>query len=215
MRRVITPEPQFATLEQQTETAQLGMWLFIATEVMFFGVLIFTYVLYRTHYWEQFRLAGHDTKILLGSINQAILLTSSLTMVMAINFGKDGRQRLLVIFLLATAFLGLCFLGVKGYEYVEDYNSSTVPSVNFLLKSGYHPPTELFWVFYFISTGFHALHLTIGICLILVLAWLARRGKFSRSYYSPLEVVGLYWSFVDTVWLFLFAAIYPLGRATT
>jgi cytochrome c oxidase subunit III len=213
--RSLRPEPQYATLEQQTETAQLGMWMFIATEVMFFGALVFTYFLYRTQYWEQFRLAAQDSKLLLGTINQVILLTSSLTMVMAINFGKEGRERLLVLSLVATAFLGLCFLGVKGYEYVEDYHSSTVPSVNFLFKSGHHPPTELFWVFYFISTGFHALHLTIGVGLILVLVWLARRGTFSPNYYSPLEVVGLYWSFVDTVWVFLFAAIYPLGRAGT
>ncbi len=215
MRRILRPEPQYATLEQQTETAQLGMWLFIATEVMFFGVLIFTYVLYRTHYAEQFRIAGHDSKILNGSINEALLLTSSLTMILAINFGKEGRRRPLFAFLGATAFLGVCFLGVKGWEYVLDYNSGSVPSVNYLFKAGYHGPTELFWVFYWISTGIHAVHLTIGIGLVMMLAWQARRGLFSRNYYSPLEVVGLYWSFVDTVWVFLFAAIYPLGRAAT
>lgn len=213
--RSIKPEAQYATLEQQTETAQLGMWVFIATEVMFFGALIFTYFIYRTTYWEQFRLAGHDSKILLGSINVALLLTSSLTMVLAINFCKEGKNALLVAFLLATAFLGLCFLGVKGYEYVQDYNSNSVPSVNYLFKSGYHGPTELFWTFYWIATAIHALHLTIGITLVLILARQAHRGKFSPNYFSPLEVVGIYWSFVDTVWVFLFAAIYPLGRAAT
>jgi cytochrome c oxidase subunit III len=213
--RSIKPEIQYATLEQQTETAQLGIWVFIATEVMFFGALIFTYVIYRSTYWEQFRIAGHDSKILNGAINEAILLTSSLTMVMAINFCKEGRRRMLVGFLLATAFLGVCFLGVKGWEYIRDYNSGSVPSVNYLFKSGYHAPTELFWIFYWIATGIHAIHLTIGIVLVLILTRQAHRGKFSPNYYSPLEVVGLYWSFVDTVWLFLFAAIYPLGRAAT
>lgn len=213
--RKLAPEPQYATLEQQSETAQLGMWVFIATEVMFFGALIFTYYIYRLTYWEQFRLAAEDSKILLGAINAAILLTSSLTMVMAINAAKEGRQRALLVFLLITAALGFCFLGVKGYEYAADFNSSTVPSVNFLFKSGYHPPAELFWIFYFIATGFHAVHVTIGIGAILVMAELARRGRFSPNYYTPLEVLGLYWSFVDTVWVFLFAAIYPLGRAAT
>lgn len=213
--RDIKPEVQYATIEHQAETAQLGMWVFIATEVMFFGALIFTYVVYRTTYWEQFRLAGHDSKILLGSINVALLLTSSLTMVMAINFCKEGRNTLLVAFLLATAFLGLGFLGVKGYEYVQDYNANSVPSVNYLFKSGFQGPTELFWTFYWIATGIHALHLSIGVVLVLILAWRAHRRIFSPSYYSPLEVVGLYWSFVDTVWVFLFAAIYPLGRALT
>ena len=213
--RSLAPEPQFATLEQQTETAQLGMWAFIATEVMFFGALIFTYMIYRVTYWEQFRLAAHDSQILNGSINAALLLTSSLTMILAINYGKAGRNDRLVAFLLATAFLGLCFLGVKGWEYVEDYNSGSVPSMNFLFKSDYHAPTELFWIFYWISTGFHTLHVTVGIGLVMLLAWQAHRRKFSPNYFSPLEVVGLYWSFVDTVWVFLFAAIYPLGRAVT
>ncbi len=214
MRR-LAPEPQYATLEQQTETAQLGMWAFIATEVLFFGALIFTYTVYRVTYWEQFRLAAHDTKILNGSLNAAILLTSSLTMVLAINEGRAGRNGRLLGLLLATAGLGLAFLGVKGWEYVADYNSGSVPSVNFLFKSGFHGPTELFWVFYWISTGFHTLHVVVGIGLIMFLAWQAHRRKFSPNYVSPLEVVGLYWSFVDTVWVFLFAAIYPLGRAAT
>jgi cytochrome c oxidase subunit III len=213
--REIVPEPQFATLEQQTETAQLGMWVFIATEVMFFGALIFTYFIYRLTYWEQFRLAGADSRILLGSINAAILLTSSLTMVMAINFAKEGRQQRVIAFLLVTASLGVLFLCVKGYEYVLDYESNAVPSLNFAFKSGYHAPSELYWVWYFVATGFHALHVTIGVGAILAMTRLAWRGRFSPNYYTPLEVLGLYWSFVDTVWLFLFAAIYPLGRAVT
>lgn len=211
----LKPGIQYATLEQQTETAQLGMWVFIATEVMFFGALLFAYFIYRLTYWEQFRLAGHDTKILLGAVNEAILLTSSLTMIMAINFGKAGRNDRLFALLLSTAALGFCFLGVKGYEYVLDYEANAVPSLNYLFKAGYHPPTELFWTFYWVATGIHAVHLSVGIVLVLMLAWQTRQRRFSPAYDSPLEVVGLYWSFVDTVWVFLFAAIYPLGRALT
>ena len=118
--RSVKPQMQFATLAQQTETAQLGMWAFIATEVMFFGVLFFAYAVYRVSYPDQFRLAGHDTQILLGSINVAILLTSSLTMVLAINAAREERERVAVGLLLATAALGLAFIGVKAYEYLLD-----------------------------------------------------------------------------------------------
>lgn len=205
-------QAQYADLAQQSETAQVGMWAFIATEVLFFGSLIFAYVVYRTLYAEQFQLAGHDSLILLGSINQAILITSSLTMVLAVRAARADQKRVLVALLLTTAGLGLAFLGVKGYEYACDAASHVVPVLDFVMKPGYHPPAEMFWTFYFIATGLHALHLSIGVVLVLILAVRAARGAFSPAYNTPLEVVGLYWSFVDTVWFFLFACIYPLGR---
>jgi cytochrome c oxidase subunit III len=210
----IAPEMQYADMEQQAETAQFGMWVFIATEVLFFGALIFGYAVYRVAYSEQFRLAGHDSFMLNGSLNQAILITSSLTMVLAIRAARSENRRALVRLLLATAGLGVAFLGVKGWEYARDVAAHSVPVLDFAWKPGYQAPAEMFWTFYFISTGLHALHLTIGIALVLVLALRAQRGEFSRAYNAPLEVVGLYWSFVDTVWFFLFACIYPLGRAT-
>ena len=207
------PEVQFATLEQQTEAAQLGMWVFLATEVLFFGALIFGYYVYRISYPDQFVLAGHDAKLLLGSINTAILVTSSLTMVAAIELVKRGEPSRAATMLFVTAMLGLAFLGVKGYEYFEDYQDHTVPLLSFVLKPREQPVVELFWMFYFVATGIHAIHLSIGIVAVLVLALHARHGRYSAAYYSPLEVLGLYWSFVDTVWFFLFAAIYPIGRA--
>lgn len=210
--REIRPEMQYATLAQQSETAQLGMWVFIATEVLFFGALLFAYFVYRTGYPQQFDLAGGDSKIVLGSINEAILLTGSLTMVAAIAYAKRDDDRTATRLLLLTALLGVAFLGVKGYEYFQDYEDHAIPALNYLLKPDYGPSTELFWVFYFVATGIHALHLTIGIVVVLIMAAKARRGDFSHNYSSPLEVTGLYWSFVDVVWLFLFAAIYPLGR---
>ena len=208
----VAPEMQYADMEQQSETAQFGMWVFIATEVLFFGALIFSYLVYRGTYSEQFQLAGHDSFMLNGSVNQAILITSSLTMVLAIRAAREEDRRALVQLLLATAALGLAFLGVKGWEYARDVAAHSVPVLDFAWKPGYQAPAEMFWNFYFISTGFHALHLTIGIFLVLILAFRAQRGEFSRTYDAPLEVVGLYWSFVDTVWFFLFACIYPLGR---
>jgi cytochrome c oxidase subunit 3 len=211
----LRPHEQYTSLAQQADTAQLGMWVFIATEVLFFGSLIFGYTVYRTAYPEQFRLAGHDSLILLGSINQAILITSSLTMVLAVRAARADQQRALLLLLLATAGLGFAFLGVKGYEYFKDASSHVLPTIDFAFKEGYGAPAKIFWTFYLIATALHGLHLSIGIVLVLILATRAARGAFSRGYDAPLEVIGLYWSFVDTVWFFLFACIYPLGRATS
>ncbi len=206
------PEPQFATLDQQGEVAQLGMWVFIATEVLFFGALIFSYYVYRRAYGGDFTVAGHDAKILLGGINAFILITSSLTMVLAIKAAAEGRQRAIVDWLLITAALGFCFLGVKGYEYWTDYKDGVVPVLHFVARAGYGGPAEIFWVFYFVSTGIHAIHLSIGIAAVLIFARKAERGAFTPRYYAPLEVLGLYWSFVDAVWIFLFPSLYLMGR---
>lgn len=211
--RILQPEMQYATLAQQGETAQLGMWVFIATETLFFGALIFTYFIYRTAYPEEFAHAGKDAVLWCGSVNIGILLTSSLTMVLSINAAAEGRRRDLRFWLLATAFLGIAFICVKGYEWYSDYDDQVVPAVNFLMKPGEAPAGQLFWIFYFIATGLHALHLSIGIGLILYMLWRVRRGDLTPAYYAPLEVVGLYWSFVDTVWIFLFPAIYLVGRS--
>lgn len=214
LSRTIVPELQYANLPQQGDTAQLGMWVFITTETLFFGALLFTYFLYRITYPHEFAAAAKDTVLWCGSVNIGLIMTSSLTMVLAINSAADGRRRALVYWLLATAFLGLCFLAVKGYEYCLDYNDNVVPALNFVVKPGEAPAGELFWVFYFVATGLHAIHMTIGIGLILyMLLWRVRRGEITPAYYAPLEVVGLYWSFVDTVWIFLFPSIYLVGRS--
>jgi cytochrome c oxidase subunit III len=210
----IAPEIQYADLSQQRETAQLGMWVFITTETIFFGALIFTYFLYRILYPQQFAIAARDAVLWCGSVNIGILITSSLTMVLAINAAADGRRRAMIWWLIATAALGLCFLGIKGYEYNLDINDKVVPVVDFKVKPGEAPAGELFWVFYWVGTGLHAIHLTIGVGLVIyMLLWRIRRGEITPQYYAPLEVVGLYWSFVDTVWLFLFPSIYLVGRS--
>lgn len=212
--RTIGPEIQFSTLSQQGETSQLGMWVFLTTETLFFGALIFTYLLYRTTYSHNFDVAAKDAVLWCGSVNIGLIMTSSLTMVLAVNAAADGRRRALVFWLAATAFLGLCFLGVKGWEYKLDYDDHVIPAVNFVVKPGEAPAGELFWVFYFVGTGLHAIHLTSGIGLVLyMLLWRVRRGEITPAYYAPLEVVGLYWSFVDTVWLFLYPCIYLVGRS--
>ncbi len=209
------PEVQYATLDQQGETAQFGMWVFLINETIFFGALIFTYFLYRTTYPHEFAAAAKDAVFWCGTLNFAILVTSSLTMVLAINkAAQDARPNAMVRWLVATVVLGFLFLGVKGYEYYLDFQDKVVPVVHFEVKPGEGSAGELFWVFYWIATGLHAIHLTIGIGLVLyMLLWRIRRGEIGPAYYAPLEVVGIYWSFVDTVWLFLYPCIYLVGRS--
>jgi cytochrome c oxidase subunit III len=212
--RVIEPEVQYATLAQQGETAQLGMWVFLVNETLFFGALIFTYFLYRISYPHQFAVAGKDAVLWCGSVNLVLLLTSSLTMVLAINAAAQGRRRAMIWWLIATLALGVAFLCLKGYEYYLDVEDKVVPAVNFAMKAAEAPAGELFWVFYWVATGLHAIHLSVGIGLVLyMLLWRIRRGEITPAYYAPLEVVGIYWSFVDTVWLFLYPCIYLVGRS--
>jgi cytochrome c oxidase subunit 3 len=213
-RSALIPEVQYASLDQQGDAAQLGMWVFLVNETIFFGALIFTYFIYRTTYPHEFAIAGKDAVLWCGSVNLGLLLTSSLTMVLAVNAGAQGARRAMVIWLLVTLALGCAFLGIKGYEYLRDFEDRVVPVVNYVAKPGEGSAGELFWIFYWIATGLHAVHLTIGLGLIsYMLLWRIRRGEITPAYYAPLEVVAIYWSFVDTVWLFLYPCIYLVGRS--
>ncbi len=213
-RSWVAPEIQYASLEHQGEAAQLGIWVFLVNETLFFGALIFTYFLYRMTYPHEFAVAAKDSVLSCGSVNLVILLTSSLTMVLAINAGAQDRRREMVALLIATVALGFVFLLVKGYEYYLDFQDHVVPVVDFAAKPSEGSAGELFWVFYWIATGLHAIHLTIGIGLVLyMLLWRIRRGEITSSYFAPLEVVGIYWSFVDVVWIFLYPCIYLVGRS--
>jgi cytochrome c oxidase subunit 3 len=210
----VEPEIQFANLEQQGDTAQFGMWVFLVNETMFFGALIFTYFLYRITYPHEFAAAAKDAVLWCGTVNLAILLTSSLSMVLAINGAAQGERRQMIGWLIVTLALGWAFLGVKGYEYFQDFQDKVVPLVHFEPKPGEGSQGELFWLFYWVATGLHAIHLTIGIGLVLyMLLWPIRRGRITPAYFAPLEVVGIYWSFVDTVWVFLYPCIYLVGRS--
>lgn len=212
--RVIEPEIQYATLEQQAETAQFGMWVFLVNETLFFGALIFTYYVYRISYPHEFAIAGKDALLWCGSVNLVLLLTSSLTMVLAINAGAQGRRRAMIRWLITTLVLGVAFLCIKGFEYYLDFQDKVVPAVNFEVKAGEGTAGELFWIFYWVATSLHAVHLSVGIGLVLyMLLWRIRRGEITPVYYAPLEVVGIYWSFVDVVWLILYPCIYLVGRS--
>jgi len=201
----------FDDMEQQFDAATLGMWLFLATEIMFFGGLIAGYVVYRTSYPDAWTEGSHHLDISLGAFNTAVLIASSLTMAMAVYYAQLGKRRALITFLLLTVVLGSVFLGVKAVEYNHKYHEGLVPGSLFTYH-GSSANLQLFFSFYFAMTGMHALHMVIGIGLLLVLTWMAYRNKFSAEYSTPIEISGLYWHFVDIVWIFLFPLLYLIGR---
>jgi cytochrome c oxidase subunit 3 len=211
--REAAPAPQFADLGQQREVAQLGMWVFLSTEVLFFGGLLLLYDAYRFGYPTGFAEAARHTNIVIGTINTAVLLTSSFAVAWAVAAVKDDANGLAAILLCLAALLGVVFLGLKAVEYVGEYREHLVPALNFSFPGAEAGSVELFFIFYFIATGLHGIHLVIGIIALLIMAWRARRGDYSPRYHDSLTVTGLYWHFVDAVWIFLFALIYLPGRA--
>ena len=208
---------QFETAEQQRATANLGMWTFLATEVMFFGGLFTGYCVYRFTAPDAFALASRHLSVLLGTINTAVLLTSSLTVALAVHAGQTGDRKAQVRYLMLTIVLGLAFLGIKGIEYSQEFEERLVPFWNFSTAALHAPAdtpartlgqAEMFFVFYFFMTGLHALHMIIGLGVFAVIAAMAERGRFTPEYHTPLELSGLYWHFVDIVWVFLYPLLY-------
>lgn len=213
-------EEQYANLEHQHETAMFGMWVFLATEVLFFGVLFLGLAIYRYQYTEAFEKGSDKLNWLIGGINTVVLLVSSLSMVLAVHYAKVGDRRLLCRYLAITASLGVVFLCLKGLEYTIDYWDKLIPGWSFAdsdwtTKEGLRPEevphVKLFLLFYWIMTGVHALHVTIGIGVVLVLLILARKGSFTPERYTPVDAAALYWHFVDLVWIFLLPLLYLQG----
>jgi cytochrome c oxidase subunit 3 len=202
----------FEDLEQQHEASWLGMWVFLATEVMFFGGMFACYFVYRHWYLQAFASASNQLDVLLGGINTAVLICSSFTMALAVHSAETGRRKPLVVFLLLTIVLGLVFLGIKFYEYHTKFEEHLVPGSSFRFEESLARPAEIFFSFYFAMTGMHAVHMVIGIGLLTALIFRARRDRFSPVYHTPVELTGLYWHFVDIVWIFLFPLLYLLGR---
>jgi len=212
----------FATEEQQRNSASLGMWIFLATEVMFFGGLFCAYLIYRRWYFEDFGAASKSINATLGATNTAVLICSSLTVVLAIWAAQTSRRVLLIGMLVLTMLFGLAFLGIKGVEYKDKFEEHHVPGASFSFNQvpiPGHPDqyanrqhAQIFFSLSFIMTGLHALHMIIGLGLftwLLVMAW---RGRFTPEYYTPLEMGGLYWHFVDIVWIYLFPLLYLIDR---
>lgn len=231
---------QFDSAEQQRQASSLGMWIFLVTEVMFFGGLFGGYVIYRGMYPEAWIVGSHLLSIGLGGFNTAVLLASSLTMALAVHAAQTNKQRACATWIVLTMLLGLVFLGVKVVEYSAKVEHHLVPGEQFhfdpahlqQLGEQHAPPVEggsvhnfaqaiqmvkpntlqLFFSFYFTMTGMHAVHMIIGEGLMLWLLLATLKGRFNAHYYNPVEICGLYWHFVDIVWIFLFPMLYLIGR---
>ena len=207
----------FASADQQKDASTIGMWVFLVTEIMFFGGLFLAYFAYRQAYPEAFASASNKTNLWLGAANTTVLICSSLTMAMAVHFAALGKQKLLVIFLTLTLLLGGVFLGVKAYEYHDKWVHHEVPGMSNYDCEGCSDAghTPLFFSLYFGMTGLHATHMLIGFVILVILIFQAAKGKFSPGWYTPIEMFGLYWHFVDIVWIFLFPLLYLIDRSHT
>lgn len=213
----------FENMEQQREASTLGMWVFLVTEIMFFGGMFLAYTLYRNQFPQAFASASNHLDLKLGAINTVVLILSSFTMAMAVYSTQVGKRRNQIISLALTLLLGATFLGIKAVEYHEKYVDRLIPgrvipsrpfdaSSVHLLPGATKQNVEMFYWIYFAMTGMHAVHMIIGIGIISVILFFAIRGKYGPEYHNPVEVSGLYWHFVDIVWIFLFPLLYLLGR---
>jgi cytochrome c oxidase subunit 3 len=203
----------FDNMPQQAEASTLGMWVFLVTEIMFFGGLFMAYLVYRHQSPTGFQEASHHLNIYWGAANTAILIISSLTMALAVRAAQTSQPpRVQVRWLFFTILLGLAFLGIKAIEYRDKFIDHIVPGPHFHWEGLYPKPAEQFYSLYFAMTGLHALHMVIGIGIMSVILIMARRKTFDAEYYTPVEVAGLYWHFVDIVWIFLFPLLYLIGR---
>jgi cytochrome c oxidase subunit 3 len=203
---------QFDDLDQQHEASALGMWVFLVTEVLFFGGLFLTYAVYRSWYPEAFAAASREMLVWAGTLNTGVLITSSLTMALAVRAAQTGDRRRLVLFLVATMGLGGVFLGVKAFEYYTEIAAQHLPGPGFEFEAEHIRHAQIFFSLYFLMTGLHALHMIVGLGVLTVMLWLSVRGRITAEYYIPIEVSGLYWHFVDIVWIFLFPLLYLIGR---
>ena len=213
----------FENLEQQREAGTLGMWVFLVTEIMFFGGMFFAYTLYRGKYGLAFASASNHLSWKLGAINTAVLIFSSFTMAYGVYSVQIGKQRRLIISLILTIVLGLTFLGIKAVEYHDKYVDHLIPGHLIpghpfspkdvhLLPGASAQNIEMFYWIYFAMTGMHAVHMVIGVGLLSVILYFSIRGRYDPEYHNPVEVSGLYWHFVDLIWIFLFPLLYLLGR---
>ena len=233
----------FDTLAQQKEAAVIGMWLFLLTEILFFGGLFVAYMIYRIWYFEAFAEASRRLSLFWGGLNTAVLIGSSLTMALAVRAAQTNNRQWTVNWLILTTILGCVFLGVKVIEYQDKFANYEVPGEHYNWR--YHEQhaaaehaegaapaaaeghrqlrmtpeqlqntTQIYFSLYFTMTGLHALHMIIGVGLMLVITWMAWKGKFDAEWYTPVEMSGLYWHFVDIVWIFLFPLLYLVERHT-
>lgn len=202
---------QFNDAVQQRQAATLGMWVFVATEVLFFGVLFTSYAYNRVAFPEGFAEGSARTNTLLGSLETAVLLTSSLAVALAVREIQLGGRRAATWLLTATAGLGILFLIMHGAEYISDFHEGLVPGLRWTQTGPVGDQMQLFYWLYYAITGIHSLHVSIGVVLLLIMAWRTHKGAFGRQYHTPVEITALYWHLVDIVWIFVFPLIYLVG----
>ena len=202
---------QFEDLDQQLDASTFGMWLFLITEILFFGGLFAGYTLYRSHMPHAYALASNHLDIRLGGFNTVVLIFSSLTMALAVRSCQLGKNLLSRNWMFATLLLGLTFLGVKVIEYSHKYHEHLIPGTRFNMSLPEAGGQQMFFNFYFGMTGMHALHMVIGSGLLIYFILRTHQRKYHSHYFGPVEIMGLYWHFVDIVWIFLFPLLYLLG----
>ena len=201
---------QFDDLPQQEEASRLGMWTFLATEILFFGGLFTSYLVYRSTYPQAFATGSEHGNVLIGTINTAILLTSSFTMALSVHAAQEGKNKKTAWLLLLTLLFGLAFLGLKGLEYSEHISEHMLPGAHFTPQLSH--PVEMYFYLYFVMTGLHSLHVLVGVGVLAFMLLLAWRKRFSAEYHTPMEISGLYWHFVDLVWVFLYPLFYLIHK---
>jgi len=203
---------QFDNVEQQKDASTFGMWVFLVTEILFFGGMFCCYTVYRSMYPSAFGHASNHLDVILGAISTAVLICSSFTMACAVNSAATGAKKALLGFLWVTILFAAAFLVIEMSEWRLLYKEGMMPGFNFTYRDIDPAHVQLFFCMYFAMTGLHASHVTIGIGLLAVMAFRAARGTFTPQYYTPIEVSGLYWHFVDLVWIFLFPLYYLIAR---
>jgi cytochrome c oxidase subunit 3 len=204
---------QFETVAQQKEAGTLGMWVFLVTEILFFGGMFTSYIIFRALHYASFEAGSHLLKVKFGATNTAVLIVSSLTMALAIRSAQTGKKKSqTILWLILTMILGAAFIAIKlRFEWYVDYVEGIVPGISWRYAGPHAPGVQLFMCFYFFMTGLHALHMVVGLGILTVLVIMTARHRFSPEYYNPLEISGLYWHFVDIVWIFLFPLLYLIG----
>ena len=201
----------FATYEQQMDAGKIGMWLFLATEILLFGGLFVGFGLMQAKYPEAFVEAHHHLDKNLGFLNTVVLLMSSFTMVMAVHCAKTEQRRKVLVYLLITLACAAIFLGVKYFEYEHKIHDGLLPGKFYSHVGDTVPHQFVFFSFYFIMTGLHGLHILGGMGAITWIFFRAKRGDFNHKYYTPIDLVGLYWHLVDLIWIYLFPLLYLIN----
>jgi cytochrome c oxidase subunit 3 len=201
----------FASAEDEFEAAKQGMWIFLVTEVLMFGGLFVAYAIFRGLYSDMFHEAHQFLAVKMGAINTVVLITSSLTMVLAVSSTQKGQRDRAILYLLFTLICACVFLVVKYFEYSHKFHDGLLPGAHFTNTEIKAPKADLFFSLYFMMTGLHGIHVVIGMGLI---SWILKRtlrGELGPHYYTPTELVGFYWHFVDLVWIYLFPLLYLVG----